>query len=108
MGSSSLWLSSPSALKNLKYLGLGLPTIVSAFLVKLPFYDFAAKILFTAVTLGTGFKGGEVTPLFFIGSTLGNALSHFFRCRRHSSPGWDSSRYSPGRQYADRLHLDGG
>lgn len=32
------------------------------------------KTLFTAVTLGSGFKGGEVTPLFFIGSTLGNAL----------------------------------
>ena len=28
------------------------------------------------VTLGASFKGGEVTPLFFIGATLGNALSH--------------------------------
>jgi H+/Cl- antiporter ClcA len=35
------------------------------------------KILFTAVTLSCGFKGGEVTPLFFIGATLGNALSRF-------------------------------
>jgi H+/Cl- antiporter ClcA len=33
------------------------------------------KLVFTAVTLGTGFKGGEVTPLFFIGATLGNTLS---------------------------------
>lgn len=33
------------------------------------------KTVFTAVTLGTGFKGGEVTPLFFVGATLGNALS---------------------------------
>lgn len=33
------------------------------------------KILFTAITLGTGFKGGEVTPLFFIGATLGNVLA---------------------------------
>ncbi len=32
------------------------------------------KTLFTAVTCGTGFKGGEVTPLFFIGSTLGHTL----------------------------------
>lgn len=32
------------------------------------------KTLFTAVTCGSGFKGGEVTPLFFIGSTLGHAL----------------------------------
>jgi H+/Cl- antiporter ClcA len=33
------------------------------------------KIIFTAVTLGAGFKGGEVTPLFFIGATLGNTLA---------------------------------
>jgi H+/Cl- antiporter ClcA len=59
----------------MKYLGLGIPTIVASFHGKLPAYDFAAKFLFTAVTLGSGFKGGEVTPLFFIGSTLGNALS---------------------------------
>ena len=36
------------------------------------------KTIFTAVTLGSGFKGGEVTPLFFIGSTLGNALGVLF------------------------------
>ncbi len=30
------------------------------------------KLLFTAVTVGSGFKGGEVTPLFFIGAALGN------------------------------------
>ncbi|MBX3721800.1 MAG: voltage-gated chloride channel family protein [Turneriella sp.] len=34
------------------------------------------KLLFTAITIGTGFKGGEVTPLFFIGATLGNTLAH--------------------------------
>jgi H+/Cl- antiporter ClcA len=33
------------------------------------------KILFTGVTLGSGFKGGEVTPLFFVGAALGNALA---------------------------------
>lgn len=32
------------------------------------------KLLFTAVTLGSGFKGGEVTPLFFIGAALGHAV----------------------------------
>ena len=63
------------ALGTTKYIGLGIPTIVASFHTRLPAYDFAAKFLFTAVTLGTGFKGGEVTPLFFIGSTLGNALS---------------------------------
>lgn len=63
------------AMGTTKYIGLGVPTIVAAFHTKLPVYDFAAKFLFTSVTLGTGFKGGEVTPLFYIGSTLGNALS---------------------------------
>jgi H+/Cl- antiporter ClcA len=58
-----------------KYVGLGIPTIVASFHTRLPSYDFAAKFVLTALTLGTGFKGGEVTPLFFIGSTLGNALS---------------------------------
>ncbi|HEX4414718.1 MAG TPA: chloride channel protein, partial [Lacipirellulaceae bacterium] len=37
------------------------------------------KILFTAVTLSSGFKGGEVTPLFFIGATLGNTLALWLR-----------------------------
>lgn len=33
------------------------------------------KTIYTTLTLGTGFKGGEVTPLFYIGATLGNTLS---------------------------------
>ena len=37
--------------------------------------SWALKLLFTAVTLASGFKGGEVTPLFFIGAALGNALA---------------------------------
>jgi H+/Cl- antiporter ClcA len=60
-----------------KYIGLGIPTIVESFEKSLPPYDFALKILFTIVTLSAGYKGGEVTPLFFIGATLGNALSYF-------------------------------
>ena len=58
-------------------MGLGLPTIFEAFNTPLNPYDFILKLLFTAVTLGAGYKGGEVTPLFFIGATLGNALSGF-------------------------------
>jgi H+/Cl- antiporter ClcA len=58
------------------YLGLGVPTIVRAFRdPTLPVYAFAVKLLFTAVTLGAGFLGGEVTPLFFVGATLGSALA---------------------------------
>jgi H+/Cl- antiporter ClcA len=39
------------------------------------YWAWALKIVFTVVTLSSGFKGGEVTPLFFIGAALGNALS---------------------------------
>jgi H+/Cl- antiporter ClcA len=57
------------------YLGLGVPGIVHAFDAPTPAYVFALKLLFTAITLGAGFLGGEVTPLFFIGATLGAALA---------------------------------
>jgi H+/Cl- antiporter ClcA len=57
------------------YLGLGVPTIVRSFTdPNLVWYAFAAKIVFTAVTLSCGFLGGEVTPLFFIGAALGSVL----------------------------------
>ena len=58
-----------------KYIGLGVPEIVNAFSTPNKSYDFLIKILFTSFTLGAGFKGGEVTPLFFVGATLGSALS---------------------------------
>ena len=58
-----------------KFIGLGVPEIVNAFSVQNKPYDFLLKILFTGFTLGAGFKGGEVTPLFFVGATLGSALS---------------------------------
>lgn len=60
-----------------KFAGLGIPTILESFNVASQPQDFALKILFTAITLGAGFKGGEVTPLFFIGATLGSALAMF-------------------------------
>ncbi len=65
-----------AAVRTTRYIGLGIPEIVGAFHRPMPPWDFAAKFLFTAVTLGSGFKGGEVTPLFYIGATLGNALGY--------------------------------
>ncbi|WP_459209953.1 voltage-gated chloride channel family protein [Aquimarina rhabdastrellae] len=65
------------AIGTTKYIGLGVPTIVAAFSEDLNSYDFLLKILFTSFTLGAGFKGGEVTPLFYVGATLGNALIWF-------------------------------
>lgn len=62
------------AMGTSKYMGLGVPIIEAAFSYELQAYDFMIKLLLTAFTLGVGFKGGEVTPLFFMGATLGNAL----------------------------------
>jgi H+/Cl- antiporter ClcA len=53
----------------------GAVTIVSAFQQGGALtFSWLWKLIYTAVTLGTGFKGGEVTPLFYIGATLGNTL----------------------------------
>ncbi|WP_229725086.1 chloride channel protein [Hymenobacter baengnokdamensis] len=62
-------------LGTMRYAGLGIPVIVEAFQHQLRATDFAFKLLLTALTLGAGFKGGEVTPLFFIGAALGSALA---------------------------------
>ncbi|PKF73580.1 chloride channel protein [Chryseobacterium sp. PMSZPI] len=65
------------AMGTTRYIGLGVPIIVESFQKQLPLYDFILKMIFTIITLSAGFKGGEVTPLFFIGATLGSALSLF-------------------------------
>ena len=65
-----LWLAGP-----IRFDGLGVPVIVEAFQQPLAPTDWAIKLVLTALTLGCGFKGGEVTPLFFIGAALGSALA---------------------------------
>lgn len=74
------------ALGSRDYLGIGVTapeagavTILSAFQNGgAHSWSWLWKLLFTAITLGSGFKGGEVTPLFFIGATLGNTLASLF------------------------------
>jgi H+/Cl- antiporter ClcA len=61
------------------YLGLSVPLITRSLLaggVGVAGAAFALKLLFTSITLGSGFPGGEVTPLFVIGATLGASLAH--------------------------------
>ena len=60
------------AVGNKNYNGTGMDIIRLAVLSgEANWYDFLLKIVFTAVTIGCGFKGGEIVPTFFIGSTLG-------------------------------------
>lgn len=67
--------SSVYLMGDMKFIGLGVPVIESAFTTYLPPHDFIIKLLLTAFTLAVGFRGGDVTPLFFIGATLGSALA---------------------------------
>ena len=58
-----------------RYSGTGTDIITQALDGKdvLP-YDFILKIIFTAITIGFGYKGGEIIPTFFIGATLGSLI----------------------------------
>ncbi|HVT76434.1 MAG TPA: voltage-gated chloride channel family protein [Acidimicrobiales bacterium] len=60
------------------YLGLSLPLITKSLAGGAGIIGaaFILKLLFTSLTLGSGFQGGEVTPLFVIGATLGATLGH--------------------------------
>jgi len=61
------------------YLNLGLPFLDRIFVGgSVAPWAFAVKALFTVVTVGLGFKGGEVTPLLVIGALLGAALAPLF------------------------------
>ncbi len=57
------------------YLGLGIPLLIQSFQEPVHTLAFLWKIIFTSVTLGAGYQGGEVTPLFVIGASLGNMLA---------------------------------
>ena len=57
------------------YLGLGDTVIKDSFTTPAGFEMFLLKIVFTALTLCAGFKGGEIVPTLFIGATLGSAMS---------------------------------
>ncbi len=61
-------------------LGLGLPLIEKALEGgHLPLSATSLKMVFTATTIGSGFVGGETTPLFCMGAALGNTLSAFLQ-----------------------------
>ncbi|QFT91135.1 H(+)/Cl(-) exchange transporter ClcA [Bacillus sp. THAF10] len=59
------------------YNGRGIEMLEQSFKEEVPPYSFLAKLAFTAISIGSGFVGGEAIPLFFIGATLGNALHTF-------------------------------
>lgn len=81
---SAILIGLVHALGTREYLGLGVwspnpadATIAGFFRPDhIDHWSWLWKTIFTVVTLSSGFKGGEVTPLFFIGAALGNALGN--------------------------------
>lgn len=61
-----------------EFSGIGTKILSQSFESEMSLYDFFMKCLLTVMTLAVGFKGGEVTPLFIMGSTLSNATASFF------------------------------
>ncbi len=58
-----------------RYAGLGISVIQDSLQHVSSLKDPLLKFIFTAITVASGFKGGEFIPLVFIGATLGSALS---------------------------------
>lgn len=58
------------------YVGIGSDIIAQSFVNPMQYQDFLMKFLLTIMTLSIGYKGGEVTPLFFMGATLSNFILH--------------------------------
>ncbi len=63
------------AVGNQDYNGAGMNIINNALAGKAVMYAFILKLLFTAVSVGAGFKGGEIVPAFFVGATFGVTAS---------------------------------
>ena len=62
-----------------RYTGLGTNLIENSFSGKqIYMYDWILKLILTTLTLSAGFQGGEVTPLFSIGASLGAVIAVFF------------------------------
>jgi len=60
------------------YNGMGMDVIKRMFNGRFPIYAFLLKTIFTAFTLGAGFKGGEIVPSFYVGAAFGNAVAPIF------------------------------
>lgn len=61
-----------------EYSGTGIPLIEEAFEGNVKPYTFLLKMIFTALTLEAGFKGGEIVPSFTIGATFGCLFAGLF------------------------------
>lgn len=59
------------AVGTFDYNGAGMNIVEKALAGNARSYDFILKMVFTAITIAAGFKGGEIVPAFFVGATFG-------------------------------------
>ncbi len=60
-----------------RFAGLGESVMLDSFKISAPLFDSVGKLVMTGFAIGAGFRGGEVTPLFFIGASAGSAWAGF-------------------------------
>ena len=65
-------------LRTAEYNGAGMSVIDRAMDGEASYFAFALKIIFTAITIAAGFKGGEIVPTLFVGATFGCAFGALF------------------------------
>lgn len=78
LGGTLMVIATLSIGNNL-YNNLSLGLLNNAFYGEVTYFAFIVKLLLTTLCLGAGYQGGEVTPLFVIGATLGSTLSVIFK-----------------------------
>lgn len=74
----SLMVIATLIIGNRIYNNLSLGLLTGAFSEEVPNFAFLIKLILTTLCLGAGYQGGEVTPLFVIGATLGSTLAKIF------------------------------
>lgn len=93
----SVLLIGMSLLTNGDYNGAGMDVIARALAGEADGWAWLQKILFTAVTIGCGFKGGEVVPSFFVGAAFGCFMGACWACPPGSAEPSAWWRCSAGR-----------
>lgn len=73
----SIFVACNLLLDTTDFLGAGMPVIERAVDNGAVWYAFLLKMVFTAICIGSGFKGGEIVPSLFIGATFGSAFGGF-------------------------------
>lgn len=61
------------------YNGAGMEIVKKAFTDNSGYSAFVLKLIFTALTLGAGYRGGEIVPVFFTGATFGNVTGKLLK-----------------------------